>query len=895
MIKSVASIFFTLLVVADVVAAVPQQHKAVRARAGATQQVIGSGTTVVAAGQSALSGDGCATKFASCMDAFCLSDNVNGGRCQCSADHARLSKELASIANTDRDSYIISTVGVEAAETGNVSVRGRASAKPSRVDLSMWANGGNAAKSTDDAVSGAALLRQSADICLEKIPECKSSEQYMRAKYSAQIKSDCIAFENAVKQQRAASQSRQNEAQRAVRSATYQRLQAANKNDLGGCVLEYKECMTTTAGCGNDFAGCVGKSMSAAAAKTYDITGANTTIAIETSTYDILASKKVICDSVLESCVNVKDQVWDAFLREAAPQLKTAELLAESGQRTACMSDISDCFVKACRDNIDANDPDGSYDMCLTRPESVKSFCKNEIEPCIKAEPLILDYVYARLAAMRVDSCTAELKNCLQDKDRCGSDYTQCVGLDTDTIIRMCPYDKLTGCQKVYGDTDIRGDRVYDELASMVQGVMLGVDNELLDFCQNAVDEAMIKVCGDSKGCGGLMIDRNLGAGSLEYKICEWSMDDAGAHIDYDKCRTDISQITDRELGRVPGSATGELGPVIPFMGVMDGIIFWESVTVGDGGQITGAQEYFATSGSTDVREEKKKQITEQLNQLRQQVDRAVALIEQDPTVHYCMTGRAVAGMKQAPSGGGRFPKITKQARNLIAAQALSVAKENYYKKYDALYERQMQDYIKIAERQAEIKGENAKDVRRELARISCVSLADVASLPMSPPPPGGWGAWLVAGVVAVAAIVAAPFTGGASLAGGAALVAAAVGGAAAAGASAAVLIATTVVTVAATAAALGAVVGGVTQLGVNAGDSWNESHNSMQLQLEGHHELNQWNWKQVIDTTFDWNTLNCQKCVRSTKCIKQSYPLFGMPKCKQWAESTETCTDTQF
>ena len=54
----------------------------------------------------------------------------------------------------------------------------------------------------------------------------------------------------------------------------------------------------------------------------------------------------------------------------------------------------------------------------------------------------------------------------------------------------MCPYDKLTGCQKVYGDTDIRGDRVYDELASMVQGVMLGVDNELLDFCQNAVDEA---------------------------------------------------------------------------------------------------------------------------------------------------------------------------------------------------------------------------------------------------------------------------------------------------------------------------------------------------------------------------------------------------------------------
>ena len=272
MVKTIVSIFFSLLVVADAMAAGPSQHKAVRARAGATQQVVGSGTKVVAAGQSALSGDECAAKFASCMDAFCLSDNVNGGRCQCSADHDKLSKELTSIANTDRDSYIISTVGVEAAETGNVSVRGRAGAKPSRVDLSMWANGGNVAKSTDNSVSGLALQRQSADICLEKIPECKSSEQYMRAKYSAQIKSDCAAFENAVKQQRTASQSRQNEAQRAVRSATYQRLQAANKNDLGGCVLEYKKCMTTTAGCGNDFTGCVGTSMAAAAAKTYDIT-----------------------------------------------------------------------------------------------------------------------------------------------------------------------------------------------------------------------------------------------------------------------------------------------------------------------------------------------------------------------------------------------------------------------------------------------------------------------------------------------------------------------------------------------------------------------------------------------------------------------------------------------
>ena len=109
---------------------------------------------------------------------------------------------------------------------------------------------------------------------------------------------------------------------------------------------------------------------------------------------------------------------------------------------------------------------------------------------------------------MRVDSCTNEVKECLQSDDRCGADYTQCIGLDTDTIIRMCPYDKLVGGQKVYGETDIRGEAVYDELANMVQGIMLGIDNNFLNQCQNAANEAMIKVCGSTEDCSGWAPDK---------------------------------------------------------------------------------------------------------------------------------------------------------------------------------------------------------------------------------------------------------------------------------------------------------------------------------------------------------------------------------------------------
>ena len=192
-------------------------------------------------------------------------------------------------------------------------------------------------------------------------------------------------------------------------------------------------------------------------------------------------AKKPLCESVTKQCTKVATQVWDTFLKEVAPQLKSAEIIAEDNARQDCIGNISSCFQKACKDTIDPKDPDGSYDMCLSRPEAMLNVCKIPLNNCgidasneeKASESSIWDFVVARLAAMRVDSCTTQVKECLQSEDRCGEDYTQCIGLDTDSIIRMCPYDKLTGCQKVYGEDKIRGDAVYDELATMVQQYLL--------------------------------------------------------------------------------------------------------------------------------------------------------------------------------------------------------------------------------------------------------------------------------------------------------------------------------------------------------------------------------------------------------------------------------------
>ena len=178
------------------------------------------------------------------------------------------------------------------------------------------------------------------------------------------------------------------------------------------------------------------------------------------------------------------------------------------------------------------------------------------------------------MASMRVNSCATQFKECLQSEDLCGPDYTQCIGLDTDTIVQMCPYDSLVGCQQEYGETSIRDDAVYDELYNIAQGIFLNIDNNLLEECQNIANEAMIAVCGDTDDCTNLTVDDNIGARSLDYKICEYSNSDNSLDINYSHCRTDESQILDTELGRVEGSTTGALGPVTPFAGVIDGTIY---------------------------------------------------------------------------------------------------------------------------------------------------------------------------------------------------------------------------------------------------------------------------------------------------------------------------------
>ena len=415
----------------------------------------------------------------------------------------------------------------------------------------------------------------------------------------------------------------------------------------------------------------------------------------------------------------------------------------------------------------------------------------------------------------------------------------------------------------------------------------------MLTTCQKAADAAMIKVCGSTEDCDDLVVDQNLGARSLEYKICNYVPEEETMDINYNQCRTNIDQITDAELGRntvsianKEGESTYTSNNRTPLAAVIDGVIYWDSVNISDEGNIN-TDNYFATvendsselpdgESRTKLTANQKQRVYNELSALQTSVRNAISAIESDPKVKACMEGRTFQGMRDkdgqlAKLGTrnkeeARYPNLTDQMRQIITNSALSKVKENYYTKYDELNEKMLKDYSKVAERIAEINGKNDKDNRREIARQSCLNLADMSVLSRSAEPPKSAGGKIIALTALTAASIAIPITG--------------IG-----------------VTTAGIIALSGA--GGVSGIGLlgNAGSgSANGTENGYkEKQLAASRDMNQWNYKETITTTFDWENLICHKCTRATKCKTTKNPLFGNKYCKEWEEPTETCNDTQF
>jgi len=559
------------------------------ARAGSVQKALNTGTKVATATENTSVPKECQDAFFGCMDAFCILDNASGGRCQCSDRITELDQVLEDILKLDEQTYIMATEGVERIQMGEaeeqIIARAKAAgdkvvagddAKKSRtLDLSAW---NNSVFSVDDDIfdslgssdsvssfadkKGDSLYVASAKMCAEQVsPSCKTYTSMLQLVYSQRIKSDCVAYENSLRAQKTQSQQKLQTAQKALRDAALTEYQNQNKYaTVGECAIAFSQCMQTTAECGADYTGCVTlaakenvkNNKSGTKAKQTKIKGAvsGADITLAASTLDQLLAKKTICESVTKQCVNVNknDAVWTAFLRNAAPALKSAELIAEQNLRSSCIPTIAECFKNSCKAQF--GEDDANYDMCLSNPEVYKSLCKVQLEPCLEATGGTYDNptdsslwvgLKSMLAAMKVDACTAEVKSCLTE--RCGDDYSGCIGLDMESIGRLCPYQKLTACMSEKKDQDT----VEEYVAQIAQGLVLQIDNALVAACQNAVNEAMIRVCGDTESCEAAQFDLSSLTSFIKPMACKYN-NPTGTGSNGMKCYPNATQFSDNEI-----------------------------------------------------------------------------------------------------------------------------------------------------------------------------------------------------------------------------------------------------------------------------------------------------------------------------------------------------------
>ena len=662
------------------------------ARSG-TQSAIQMGTTVrTKIEATGLYDQACYDAYFGCMDQFCITDNASGGACNCSDDITGYNEELMAIQDILDEANRIRTEEVERVQAGadadivftgerrydkdgNILAEGEYSEEEQkereRADLlSLWNTnytsggdlwGDDSTSSLDMFdMSGRQLYNAANELCVNQVPDsCAGDIAFLQQLYSRQITSDCLGYKNSLMQQRANAENELAAAESEVRNALRESFESANAYDLGQCMVEFKKCMQTEDACGENWENCVATIAMENMQNNEASSTAGTTVEtvdtydITASTLEILNAKRPICEGVLDQCVAVRDQVWPNFLREAAPMIKVAETQAESKFRQSCLTSISECIQTACRDDI-AGKGIATMDACLSRPEMARSFCKVEIDPCERMEPLIWGYVEDKLAAMRVDACTQEVKDCFTADTRCGPNFENCIGMDYDYIHDICPIDSLVVCKANNPNFSM------DDLDSMLMGLYLNIDNSMMEQCQNLVDMKMSEICGSTTDCNHFAADDTIGTGSLRSQ-------------------------KDGTTYRVTG--------MISFGSIKMGDIDGETIQVGDGetvrlgpGEI-GVEEYIAQirERNADVPNAEAiiGTIEEELNNIAGTINRTIDLIESDPEIQYCVSGRDLSQItgNEGEMTSGRFPNLLNQVKMQIAASALRQAQDNYNNK----------------------------------------------------------------------------------------------------------------------------------------------------------------------------------------------------------------------
>jgi hypothetical protein len=543
-----------------------------------------------------IEGNPCKEEYWGCMDAFCMSDNISGARCSCSNDSIKLDKEYNAIV-AEIEEEIGKTEDIQNEVAYGADVR---RTKRTVIDFGEEEEEEEDEECGEDDIAckiGALKYTAAAKLCEEKVSEeCKANFSFTKLQYSQNIRNDCSAYQTAIKEAKEKGATAAAAARKSMREAVAEQFEAKNKYNEGECVIELKKCMNADDICGKDWTRC---------------------------TEENLAEKRFHCETkVLDNCEAVKENVWSGFAAEIRATLKSAVILAENDTRQNCLTTISDCVLNACKDNITGLGE--TMDGCLARPEMVQSFCKIQLDQCDETGSM-WGFVKQKLAAMRVDACTEEVRQCFQGETACGADYTKCIGLDFAAMHEMCHVDKLVVCKQANPDFELA------DVDDMIMGLFMGMENQLQAKCYELLDEKIIEVCGETDTCDIPFKDDN--SSHFSGAIKDWAAVPVSGGLDWKACKN-----------RNPASSCAKF----PQAGTIE------------------VDNYVKNKG------DESQSMRIDLESANTKINVVINMIENDQKIGWCIDGRnlgQINGSKQETLA--RFPTMTQGIRKIIAASAL--------------------------------------------------------------------------------------------------------------------------------------------------------------------------------------------------------------------------------
>ena len=756
---------------------------ATAARAGAKQKAINMGTKVAETKENTMIDQECRDAFYGCMDSMCKLDNASGGRCRCDDRVTDLDKVLDFIMDLNSQIETIQVDGVRRVQMGEdadavLAMAKDASKKALKEDNSQGlvkipeekekkiqnlnlntaslSSGlfdtdvfedeeeGEKVELLDENFGnkkGAELKNAALKMCVAGLSDnCKKFSMMLQGAYSAQIKSDCVAYENGLKEQKITAEANYKTAERALRDAALEAYQNKNKyKSEGECAFAFKECMMEDQNCGSDWSKCVINPLVATAdeqQKVKSITTGATKVDINAVTYDMLHSKfeSGACIKVLNQCQNLnKNKVWETFVVSVAAELKSAELSAEDNRRRNCVNNVVECISGQCSQN-GAEEGSDQWVSCAFSNSIWQGACKVTLDQCGADDPSMLDGIKANITAVlsskRVDECTKQVKECLLSESACGKDYTACVGLSTQQIMDLCPTDKLVACMtdETYSGKE---SEVLAYVAKVAQGLAMNIDSNMLKQCQEAATAAFKEICGDDEGCPNVKIDEFIAKGDLSVSLCKEGT--STCHEDpYAFNANDVLKglITTRVIGQVDiDSILYNVSRVTSVQDTKD----VKGKDIRKDIQKKGKENNKTSTASEEVSHKvfyannpkvsssagySMATLNKLLAALNNAYDRTIKEIEATPKVQYCMTGRNFQQFSDKQDAASqakvkaRFPDLTKSIRGKIARELLSKVYEPYYTALDEINDDQKVEDLRdsLNKRIAEVLDEKKAD-----------------------------------------------------------------------------------------------------------------------------------------------------------------------------------------